>query len=279
MQKAQLLKLYEDYLKENPQNVYIKNVRRTSGGEDRVNRLYILDNKDLTEEEVPEDLTVDQVFELDEKHNHTLTWKILESEVTDEQIAAFERENHVTLPRMFREYLQGYTVLQECFYPKYIVSEDYGQQGRYDQSTGEYIDYSDEELEQDEDLVGDVQLDFYCIDNPCKPSSLSLGYFEKIKRMHLGNLDNGDMVLLDCETGEVQSWDHEMNNSWDAESREEFEEESMMGLFWFQDFDTFLEWVFGKTVYDFEQAEEEQEAFYQAHSKPKQIPPENIIYL
>lgn len=279
MQKAQLLKLYEDYLKENPQNVYIRNIRRTSGGGDRVNRLYILDNKNLTEEEVPEYLTVDHVFELDEKHNHMLTWKILESDVTDEQIAAFERENHVTLPQMFREYLQGYTVLQECFYPKCIVSEDYDYQGRYDQSTGEYIDYSDEELERDEELCGDVQLDFFCIDNPSKPSSLSLGYFEKIGRMHLGNLDSGDMVLLDCETGEVQSWDHEMNNAWDAESREEFEEESVTGDFWFQDFDTFLEWVFGKRIYDFEQAEEEQEAFYQAHSKPRQIPPEDIIYL
>lgn len=277
MQKAQLLKLYEDYLKENPQNVFIKNIRRTSGGEDRVNRLYILDNKALTEEEVPKDLTVDQVFELDEKHNHMLTWKILESEVTDEQIAAFEREKHVTFPQMFREYLQGYTVLQECFYPKCIVSEDYGYQGYYDQSTGEYIDYSDEELDQDEDLVGDVQLDFFGINNPSEP--FSLGYFEKIGMIHLGNLDNGDMVLLDCETGEVQSWDHEMNNSWDAESREEFAEESMMGDFWFQDFDTFLEWVFGKTVYDFELAEKEQEAFYQSHNQPKQIPPENIIYL
>ncbi len=277
MQKAQLLKLYEDYLKENPQNVYIKNVRRASGGGDRVNRLYILGNKDLTEAEVPEYLTDHQVFELDEKHNHTLRWKILESEVTDEQIAAFERENNVTLPRMFCEYLQGYTVLQERFYPKYIVSEDYGYQGRYDKSTGKYIDYSDDELEQDEDLIGDVQIDFFGINNPSEP--FSLGYFEKIGRMHLGNLDNGDLVLLDCETGEVQSWDHEMNNAWDAESREEFEDESVMGDFWFQDFDTFLEWVYGKTVYDFEQAEEEQQAFDQAHSKPKQIPPENIIYL
>ena len=276
MKKTQLYELYEDYLKNNPQDIYVKNIRRLSGYDERIDRMYIQHNSFLMNEELPECLTIGELCRLDEKHNHALTWKIVESDVTDEQIAEFEQKNGITLPQKFREYVQGYAILQACFYPKCVVSEDCYPCGYYNQNTGEYILFRDEELEQEENLIGNVQIDFFGINNP--NVRLPYGCFEKIGMIHLGNLDSGDMVFLDCETGEVQSWDHEMNNSWDAESKEEFEEESNMGDFWFKDFDTFLEWVFGKTVYDFDEAQEKYYQWTQGRSEIKNEQ-KNIIYL
>lgn len=246
MKKEQLLKLYEDYLHNNPQNIYIKNVKG-SFYSNQIDQAYIQDNNGLSSDEIPEYLTFERLRKIDEEHNHTLKWKILESDVTDEKIEEFEHKNKVTLPKMFREYLQGYTILQKCFYPKYVVSEEIGYQGYYDQNTGKYERFSDKELEQDEELIGNLKMDFFGICNP--NDTLSLGYFENIGMIQLGNLDNGDIVLLDCETGTVQSWDHETMNAWEAESKEEFEEESSEGDFWFETFDDFLEWLFGKTIY------------------------------
>lgn len=277
MKKEQLLKLCEDYLKNNPQDIYVKNVKRPSGYDDQIDRMYIQHNNILMNEELPECLTFGQLCRLDEKYNHALTWKIIESDVTDGQIAEFEQENGIILPQKFREYVQGYAILQECFYPKCIVSDNYYPCGHYNQNTGEYILFRDEELEQEENLIGNVQINFFSINNP--NVRLPYGCFEKIGMIHLGNLDSGDMVFLDCETGEVQSWDHEMNNSWDAESKEEFEKESKIGNFWFKDFDAFLKWLFGKTVYDFDETEEEYYQWEQKRKKIKNDPPKNIIYL
>ena len=79
-----------------------------------------------------------------------------------------------------------------------------------------------------------------------------------MKMIHLGNLDTGDLLLLDCETGEVQSWQHD-EIALEVRSRKEFLEKSLISGFWFRDFDTFLEWVYGKSIYDEDKAEEERE--------------------
>lgn len=264
MEKLQLLQLYEVYLQNNPQEIYVKNIKHPSVYDNPIDRMYIQRNGSLADEIIPDDLTFNKLFSLDESCNHTLTWKILESGVTDRQIAEYEQKNGMTLPQMFREYLQGYTVLQWCFYPKCVVSEGaYSYcSGYYDQTTGERVGFSDEELEQEEVLIGNVQIDFYGLSNPTGLKEYE--YLKNIRQIHIGTLDNADMVFLDCDTGEVQSWDHEMSNAWDAESKEEFEEESEMGAFWFKDFDAFLEWVYGKTVYDFEKSREEQYEFYKS---------------
>lgn len=260
MKKEQLLKLYEDYLKNNPQDIYVKNIEHPSVYDNPLDKMYIQGNKGLTEGKIPDCLTFERLFKLDEEYNHTLTWKILESEVTDGQIREYEQKNGIMLPQMFREYLQGYTVLQWNFYPKCVVSNGYFCSGYYEQSTGEYVDFSDEELEQNKDLIGNIQIDFYGLSNPTGLREYE--YMENIGRIHIGTLDNGDMVFLDCDTGEVQSWDHE-EIALEAESKEEFEEESEMGAIGFRDFDAFLEWVYGKTVYDLKKAREEQYTFYQ----------------
>ena len=213
----------------------------------------------MKDENLSGNLTSEQLRKLDDKYNHKLKWDIIKSDVTEEQITKFEQENGITLPKQFREYIQGYSFLHSTFYPKCIVSEDYGCcSGYYNQKTGEHICYSDEELEQNEELIGNVKIEFFGVSNP--NDTLLLGYFENIRMFQLGNLDSGDMVLLDCETGEVQSWEHELLYfAEEAESKEEFEEKCQEGYFWFEDFDTFLEWVFGRTVYNFEETEDEED--------------------
>lgn len=66
-----------------------------------------------------------------------------------------------------------------------------------------------------------------------------------------------EWLFLDCKTGEVQSWQHD-EIMLQACSKEEFKKESREGNFWFKDFDTFLRWLLGKTVHDFDKAEEEK---------------------
>ena len=91
-------------------------------------------------------------------------------------------------------------------------------------------------------------------------------YFKNFKMVHLGNLDTGDLLLLDCETGEVQSWQHD-EIALEARSRKEFLEKSCITGFWFRDFDTFLEWVYGKSIYDVDKAEEERESLIKQKRK------------
>lgn len=252
MEKERVLELYKEYLQNNPQIAYIKNIRRNY--HHLIDSTYLQNNEVLKDEKLSGNLTSEELRKLDNKYNNKLKWDIIKSDVTEEQITKFERENSITLPKQFREYIQGYSFLHSTFYPKYAVSEDYGYCGYYNQITGAYTYYSDKDIEQNEDLIGNVEIEFFGVSNP--NDTLLLGYFENIRMFQLGNLDNGDMVLLDCETGEVQSWDHELLYfAEEANSKEEFKENCWEGNFWFEDFDTFLEWVFGKIVYNFEENE------------------------
>lgn len=255
MEKERVLKLYKEYLQNNPQIAYIRNIRRNYRR--LIDSMYLRNNEVLKDEKLSGNLTSEQLRKLDDRYNNKLKWDIIESDVTEEQITKFEQGNGIMLPKQFREYIQGYSFLHSNFYPKCAVSEDYGYCGYYNQKTGEYLRYSDKDLEQNEELIGNVKIEFFGVSNP--NDTLLLGYFENIRMFQLGNLDSGDMMLLDCETGEVQSWDHELLYFAEvAKSKEEFKEKCWEGDFWFKDFDTFLEWVFEKTVYNFEEAEDKE---------------------
>ena len=68
-------------------------------------------------------------------------------------------------------------------------------------------------------------------------------------------------ISLDCEMGVVRSWwSDELTG--EACSKEEYEEGNGEGDFWFKDFDAFLEWLFGKRIYNFKEATEEKNNFY-----------------
>ena len=263
MKKIQLHELYEDYLKNNPNKSYVRNLRFDERGRyescyELIDSTHIQDNQVLRGKNIPKHLTPEQLYELDRKYNHALKWKILESDVTAEQIAVFEQENDITLPRQFCEFLQGYSFLQWWFSPKCVASGGYLRIS-YDEEKDDYIHLSAQELQQS--LTANVLVDFFGI---CNPNGLqhyidseweSAELVSSIGMIHLGVIDREEWLFLDCETGEVQSWQHD-EIALEAESKEEFEEESSEGRFWFKDFDTFLEWLYGKTVYDFEKAGE-----------------------
>lgn len=78
------------------------------------------DNPELKDEPLPRYLSAEQLSRLDEQYNHSLTWQILDSDVTDEQIAEFEFENEIMLPKSFREFVQGYSFLHSRFYPECV---------------------------------------------------------------------------------------------------------------------------------------------------------------
>ncbi|MDE5825925.1 MAG: hypothetical protein K2H91_14785 [Lachnospiraceae bacterium] len=264
MKKAQLYKLYEGYLQKNPQKEYVRNLNFDERGREEssyecIDSAHIQDNQILRDENLPEYLTTEQLYKLDEKYNHELKWKILESDVTEEQIAIFEQENDITLPKQFREFIQGYSLLQWRFSPKCVASEDYLRIS-YVEEKDDYRPLTNKELEQGS--TANVLVDFYGI---CNPNGLqhytdeeweSADLVESIGLIHLGVINREEWLFLDCETGEVQSWQHD-EIALEAETKEEFEEESEMGDFWFKDFDAFLEWLFGKTVYIFEDDEDD----------------------
>ena len=87
-----------------------------------------------------------------------------------------------------------------------------------------------------------------------------------------------EWLFLDCRTGEVQSWQHD-EIMLQACSKEEFKKESREGNFWFKDFDTFLRWLLGKTIYDFDKVEEEKCQLIQKRKEIINEPQNNIIYL
>lgn len=276
MKKNQLMKLYDTYLKRNSQEVYVRNIKPLFIESELVESAHLRNNQVLEKERLPKYLKFEQIRELDDRYNNELKWEMLESCVTDDQIKAFEKEYEITIPKKFREYLQGYSFLQGEFYPKCAASEDYCD-GAYDKETGEYISFTDEDWEREEDLVGNTQVDFFGLINPNGIQGYKY-YIKNIGMIHLGNLDTGDLLLLDCDTGEIQSWDHETAKV-NARSKKEFQEVSMLGSFWFRDFDAFLEWLLGKTVYDFDKAEEEAMELHPRQYVPKQYPPDSIIYL
>ena len=298
MEKEQVLKLYKEFLQKNPQIAYIKNVKRRYCSykweitamekkgkykpyreylqknpliayirticreyDELIDSAYLRNNEVLKGENLPSYLTSEKLQKLNEKYSHKLKWDIIESDMTEEQIAMFEQENGVILPKQFREYIQGYSFLQGNFYTKLaFVSDDYRYQGNhfyYNRKTDEFHYYTKEEIQQNKELIGSAEIEFFGVNNP--NDTLLLRYYENIKMLHLGNLLNGwiEMLLLDCETGEVQSWDLE-DPYFEAKSKEEFEGRTEMGEFWFKDFDTFLEWVFGKKVYNLEEAKKER---------------------
>ena len=107
MKKAKLYKLYEDYLQNNPQKEYVRNLHFDEWGREEssyecIDSAHIRDNQILRDENLPKHLTTEQLYKLDEKYNHELKWKILESDVTEKQIELFEQENDITLPKKFR---------------------------------------------------------------------------------------------------------------------------------------------------------------------------------
>lgn len=279
MKKEVLKSLYEEYLRKNPEKVYIENVTPALAKGECIESAHLRNNPEI-KENLPKFLEWEQVRELNGRYHNKLKWEMLESDVTGEQIMAYEKENGVTLPEQFREFLQGCSFLEGMFYPKCMVSEDYGDcWGRYDKEEGEIIEFTDEEWESDRKLIGNVGVYLYCNVNP--NGIRRYAYYEKIGRIWIGTLDSGDPLLLDCEFGTVESRDHE---TWigalqKAGSLGEFEHLCGSGDFWFKDFDSFLKWVFGKTVYIFEKAENEELEFYRAHYKPRWHPPEDIIYL
>ena len=91
MKKAKLYKLYEDYLQNNPQKEYVRNLHFDEWGREEssyecIDSAHIRDNQILRDENLPKHLTTEQLYKLDEKYNHELKWKILESDVTEKQI-------------------------------------------------------------------------------------------------------------------------------------------------------------------------------------------------
>ncbi|MEZ3445170.1 MAG: hypothetical protein K1W30_08600 [Lachnospiraceae bacterium] len=272
MKKAKLYKLYEDYLQNNPQKEYVRNLHFDEWGREEssyecIDSAHIRDNQILRDENLPKHLTTEQLYKLDEKYNHELKWKILESDVTEKQIELFEQENDITLPKKFREFLLGYSFLQWRFAPKCAASGEF-LRITYNEERNAHRVLTEKEMAQGSEA--NVLVDFYGI---CNPNGLqhytdegweSSDLVESIGLIHLGVINREEWLFLDCETGEVQSWRHD-EIALEAESKEEFDEESEMGYFWFKDFDSFLEWLFGMTVYDFARGLEEQEEFYQSH--------------
>lgn len=259
MKKAQLYKLYEGYLQKNPQKEYVRNLNFDERGREEssyecIDSAHIQDNQILRDENLPRHLTTEQLYKLDEKYNHELKWKIVESDVTEKQIKLFEQENDITLPKKFREFILGYSFLQWRFAPKCEASGGF-LRINYDEEKDDHRVLTEKELEQGSEV--NVLVDFYGI---CNPNGLqhytderweSSDLVESIGLIHLGVINREEWLFLDCETGEVQSWRHD-EIALEAESYEEFEEESEMGDFWFKDFDAFLEWLFGETIYTFE---------------------------
>lgn len=274
MKKMQLLKLYDGYLQKNPKKAYISNTEFEGSIYKLVDSAYLRNNQLLKGEKLPQYLTLEQLDELDGKYNNKLKWDMLESDVTEEQLVMFEQENDLTLPKQFREFALGYSFLQGRFYPECVAS-DFCCEGIYDKKTGDFMPFTDEEWEQD-GLVGNTLVDFFGISNPNGLQHFK--YWKKFGFIHIGVVDNEEWLFLDCKTGEVQSWQHD-EIMLQACSKEEFKKESREGNFWFKDFDTFLRWLLGKTIYDFDKAEEEK---FQLIQKRKEIinePQNSIIYL
>lgn len=274
MKKMQLLKLYDGYLQKNPKKAYISNTEFEGSIYKLVDSAYLRNNQLLKGEKLLQYLTLEQLDELDGKYNNKLKWDMLESDVTEEQLVMFEQENDLILPKQFREFALGYSFLQGRFYPECMAS-DFCCEGIYDKKTGDFMPFTDEEWEQD-GLVGNTSVDFLGISNPNGLQHFK--YWKKFGFIHIGVADNEEWLFLDCKTGEVQSWQHE-EIMLQVCSKEEFKNESREGDFWFKDFDIFLRWLLGKTIYDFDKAEEEKCQLIQKRKELINEPQKNIIYL
>lgn len=150
----------------------------------------------IKDEPLPRYLSAEQLSRLDEQYNHSLTWQILDSDVTDEQIAEFEFENEIMLPKSFREFVQGYSFLHSRFYP-------------------ECVEYKCSRLE----------VDFFGISNPNGLQHYKDNEFPPIKKVkYIDVASIGEQwISLDCEMGVVRSWwSDELTG--EACSKEEYEE-------------------------------------------------------
>lgn len=274
MEKTQLLKLYEGYLQKKPKKAYIRNTEFEGSIYKLVDSAYLRNNQLLKGENLPQYLTLRQLDELDGKYNNGLKWDMIESDVTEEQLVMFEQKSGLTLPKQFKEFALGYSFLQGRFYPECVAS-DFCCEGIYDKETGDFMPFTDEEWEQD-GLVGNALVDFFGISNPNGLQHFK--YWKKFGFIHIGTVDNEEWLFLDCKTGEVQSWQHD-EVMLQACSEEEFRKGSREGDFWFKDFDTFFRWLLGKTIYDFDEAEEEKCQWTQKRKELKNEPQKNIIYL
>lgn len=249
MDKKSLLGLYGGYLKRNPSRMYVKNLKIEGGKDLEIDSAHLLKNQVLTDEKLPDYMTVGQLRELDSRYRNELKWDIIDSDMTEEQIAAFEKENNIILPVCFREFLQGYSFLQEEFYPKCTASFECCQ-GIYDEETGKYTPFTDEELDGEE-LTGNVKFSFTGIRNPCSMKKYKC--IRNVGYILIGELENNeftDQIFLNCETGEVESWSCGRPEL-EYQSLQEFEDKNVLEPYGFTNFDTFLKWLFGEIVYNF----------------------------
>lgn len=147
------------------------------------------------------------------------SWRLIESTVSDEELDALERKFHITLPSLYREFLSVYFHV-------------------FERLTGIFDDY------YDEDNV-EVGVDIFpqLVDNPlgiiedvfCQCGSLlDCGYIP------IGDLRGYGPLCIDTwDENKIVWFDHD--EYYECESREEFEEQSVLI---FDNFSQFLECFF-----------------------------------
>lgn len=186
--------------------------------------------------QLPEELTLDELDELNAKYKNLLKWKPLASTVSDHDISILEENWNLNIPEMLKDYLTSYALPLGFVTGQFISHIEY----TYCNETKEYRD-----LEEDEkiSLLGfqlcpmlwKKELDILKEENEV---------FEESGYIYLGTFFGNDYVFLDAESGCMIRVDH---TSIRELTREGIEERSLP---FFNTFHDFLRCFFLGDVYN-----------------------------
>ena len=76
----------------------------------KISKKYLYADEISNYDELPEELGSGALNSLNEKHDYTLRWKLLESKVTDTDILELEKRIQIKIPNVLKDYLQSYAL-------------------------------------------------------------------------------------------------------------------------------------------------------------------------
>ena len=179
-------------------------------------------------DEIPEFLSIPELEKLNEKYGNKLTWKILDSSVTDDRLLQYEKKWNVDLPDDFRTFLKSYANLRceiECDY--------------YEDGENEIVDLQLPLMLYNSEM-SDFERDMYL--EPIKLLS-DLGYILIAIR------DDYEWWCLDCKSGKIFAFADDDDYSDMENIVDEKKLLHLHGHIRFENFNDFLKTCFGATSF------------------------------
>lgn len=246
MTNDQLHDCYTSYLRRHPEMQLLKSI--DFKGIKHISKCYLFENEVLSWSNLPSELSISELEELNERHKGKLCWKLLESSLTAKQIEAFEDISGLKFPEEFRNFLLGYTPLLGTIVADFVGSEDYYCYS-FDANTNSF-NYLFDDDDYSKSKIAKVLFSFIPILYKNELSCLGESYPMLLPYglLYLGELCcvGQEMIFLDCTDGEVVSIYH------DEFFPDKISDKQLDNIkhFRFKNFDHFLRCMLGIELYD-----------------------------